>query len=65
MEELISGLVQKVGLSREKAEQVAEFLASNAEKVPQWLGKSDMVKEYAEKLPGGIGGMFGGGGDKK
>ena len=64
MEELISGLVQKVGLSREKAEQVADFLARNADKVPEWLGQSDMVKEYAGKLPGGLGGMFGGG-DKK
>lgn len=60
MEELITGLMEKVGLSREKAEKVAEFLSENAEKVPEWLGKSDIAKKYGSKLPGGLGGMFGG-----
>ena len=58
MDELIQGLMTKVGLSKEKAEQVAAFLSENASKLPEWLGKSDQLKELGKKLPGGLGGMF-------
>lgn len=58
MEELIKGLMTKVGLSKEQAEKVASFLEDNASKVPEWLGKSDTVKNLAKKLPGGLGDMF-------
>jgi hypothetical protein len=58
MEELIKGLMSKVGLSKEQAEKVAHFLEENASKVPEWLGKSDTIKNLAKKLPGGLGDMF-------
>lgn len=56
MEEMIEGLMAKVGLSKEKAEQVVEFVKDNASKLPEWLGKSDMVKDIASKIPG-LGGL--------
>lgn len=56
MEEMIEGLMSKVGLSKEKAEQVVEFVKDNASKLPEWLGKSDMVKDIAGKIPG-LGGL--------
>lgn len=48
----MQGLVSKVGLSKEKAEQVAAFLKENASKVPEWLGKSETLKGAAKKIPG-------------
>jgi hypothetical protein len=60
MEELIQGLVSKVGLSKDKAQEVARFLQDNASKLPEWLGKSDQLKDLGKKLPGPLGGMFGG-----
>lgn len=59
MNELIQGLVQKVGLSPEQAQQVVVFLKDNAHKLPEWLGQSDLGKDLAGKLPGGLGGLFG------
>lgn len=58
MEDLIEGLVTKVGLSKDQAHKVAHFLAENAEKVPEWLGKSDTLKKLGKKLPGPLGDMF-------
>lgn len=58
MEELIKGLMTKVGLSKEQAEKVADFLEENAHKVPEWLGKSDTLKNLGKKLPGPLGDMF-------
>ncbi|HEX2914974.1 MAG TPA: hypothetical protein VH186_29545 [Chloroflexia bacterium] len=55
MEELINQLVAKVGLDRPTAEKVANFLKDNASEIPKWLGSSGI----ADKLPGGLGGMFG------
>lgn len=55
MEEMIEGLMSKVGLSKEKAEQVVEFVKDNASKLPEWLGKSDMVKDIAGRI--GLGGL--------
>lgn len=60
MEELIGQLVSKVGISEEQAGQVVAFLKENASKLPEWLGQSDVGKAIADKLPGGLGGMFGG-----
>ncbi|HEY8145070.1 MAG TPA: hypothetical protein VIG06_20460 [Kofleriaceae bacterium] len=58
MEDLIKGLMTKVGLSKEQAEKVANFLEENASKVPEWLGKSDTLKNLGKKLPGPLGDMF-------
>ncbi len=66
---MIQGLMNKVGIDRAKAEQVTAFLRENAAKVPQWLASNETAKAVMDKLPGGLGdklgGMFGGGGDKK
>ena len=48
----------KVGLSKDQAEKVANFLEENASKVPEWLGKSDTLKNLGKKLPGPLGDMF-------
>ncbi|HLU68148.1 MAG TPA: hypothetical protein VKZ63_17815 [Kofleriaceae bacterium] len=58
MEEMIQGLMEKVGLPRDKAEKVFAFLQENASKLPEWLGKSDTLKNLGQKLPGPLGGMF-------
>lgn len=58
MEDLVQGLISKVGLSEDKAKEVVAFLKDNAEKVPEWLGSSDVGKKIKDKLPGGLGGMF-------
>jgi hypothetical protein len=61
MEELlISGLVDKVGLDRATAERVVAFLKENADKLPALL-QGDVPKEMLDKLPGGLGGLLGGG----
>jgi hypothetical protein len=65
MEEMIQGLMTKVGLDKEKAEQVVAFIRENATKVPQWLASNETARGVLDKLPGGLGdklgGMFGGG----
>ena len=48
----------KEGISQEQAKKVADFLEENASKVPEWLGKSDTLKNLGKKLPGPLGGMF-------
>ena len=58
MEEMITGLVQKVGISEEQAKQVVKFLQENAHKVPEWIGQNEMAKGLVDKLPGGIGDML-------
>ena len=63
MEELLKGLMSKVGLGEDKAKDVIRFLQDNASEVPKWLASSGI----ADKLPGGIGSALGGlfgGGDK-
>jgi hypothetical protein len=58
MEEMVNGLMEKVGLSEDQAKQVVEFVKENAHKIPEWIGQNDMAKDLADKLPGGIGGML-------
>ena len=58
MQEMISGLIEKCGLSEEQADKVAAFMQENASRVPEWLGESDAAKNIAKKLPGGIGDLF-------
>jgi hypothetical protein len=60
MEELVNQLVAKVGIDKATAEKVVAFLKEHATEVPQWLGQSDIAKGVMDKLPGGLGGMFGG-----
>lgn len=53
--EIIDGLMQKVGLSKEKAEEVLKFLKENAAKIPEWVNQNETLSNIAHKLPGGLG----------
>ena len=59
MDELINQLVSKVGIDRATAEKVANFLKDNVDEIPKWLGSNAMAQDMLNKLPGGLGGMFG------
>ncbi|MCB9750833.1 MAG: hypothetical protein H6713_12675 [Myxococcales bacterium] len=62
MNELITGLVKKVGLDEETAKKVVSFLQENASQVPQWLASSGLANKVPDsiksKLPGGLGNLF-------
>ncbi|MBK8261589.1 MAG: hypothetical protein IPK80_09640 [Nannocystis sp.] len=63
MEELINGLITRVGLDKATAEKVVAFLKEHAADLPGMLAKSGL----ADKLPAGLadkipGGLLGGGG---
>lgn len=58
MEEMVNGLMKKVGLSEDQAKQVVAFVKENAHKIPEWIGSNDMAKGLVDKLPGGVGDMF-------
>ena len=60
MDELIQGLVAKVGLDEETAKKVFTFLQENADSIPSWLTSSDLAKGVMDKIPGGLGGLLGG-----
>lgn len=51
MEQFIEGLTEKVGLDREQAERVVNFVKEHLSEIPQWLGSSGIL----DKLPGGLG----------
>lgn len=59
MEEMIQQLVVKTGISKEQAQGVVQFLKDNAHKLPEWLGDTELSKNLASKLPGGLGGLLG------
>ncbi len=69
MDELLAGLMSKVGLSEEQAHKVIEFLKENADQIPQWLaatGLDDKIRDVIpdsveDQLEGALGGLFGGG----
>jgi hypothetical protein len=58
MEEMIQGLIQKVGLDRATAEKVVAFVKEHAADLPKWLQSSDIGKQVMDKLPGGLGGFL-------
>ncbi len=62
MNELINGLIKKVGLDEETAKKVMAFLQENASQVPQWLASSGLGDKVPDsiksKLPGGLGKLF-------
>jgi len=61
MEEIINGLVEKVGLDKATAEKVIAFLKENADKLPALMKDGvGNIGDLKGKLPGGLGGMFGG-----
>jgi|GEM_PF-1479593 len=53
--ELLEGLMSKVGLSKEKAQEVIAFLKENASKIPEWVNENETLSNIAQKLPGGLG----------
>lgn len=59
VDKLLDELTAKVGLDRGTAEKVVQFLKDNAHRLPELLG-SDAAKGVIDKLPGGLGAMFGG-----
>lgn len=61
MEDFINQMVSKTGISKDQAEKVVSFLKEHANELPKLMGQSSI----ADKLPGGLGGMFGGGHEKK
>ncbi|MBX7078148.1 MAG: hypothetical protein K1X88_03105 [Nannocystaceae bacterium] len=58
MEEFVKELVAKVGLDEDKARAVVAFIQENAQKIPEWIGGSDMLESLKDKLPGGLGKLF-------
>jgi hypothetical protein len=60
MEEFIDQMAAKVGIDKATAEKVVAFLKEHAAELPKLLGENEMAKGMLDKLPGGIGGMFGG-----
>ncbi|HWN72075.1 MAG TPA: hypothetical protein VNM90_30760 [Haliangium sp.] len=60
MEELINGLVSKVGLDKNMAEKVVAFLKEHADDVPKWLASAGVGSSLAGRLPGGLGDALGG-----
>lgn len=56
MEDFINQMVTKTGISKEQAEKVIAFLKEHATELPKLIGQAGVV----DKLPGGLGGMFGG-----
>jgi hypothetical protein len=59
MQQLIQGLIGQVGLDAATAEKVITFLKENADQLPTWLAGDGAKQAIADKLPGGLGGLFG------
>jgi hypothetical protein len=56
MEEFAEKMAEKVGISKETADKVIEFLKDHADDAVALLSKSGV----ADKLPGGLGDKLGG-----
>ena len=63
MDAIINGLIEKVGLDKETAEQVIAFLKEHADQLPALLaqtGLEDKIPDaIKDKIPGGLGGLLG------
>jgi hypothetical protein len=57
MDELVNQLVERVGLERETAQKVADFLQEHASDVPRWLAKNETIKGLIDKF--GLGNVLG------
>lgn len=58
IEQFVTDMAQKVGISEEQAQAVVEFLKENSSKLPELLN-SDALSGVKDKLPGGLGGLLG------
>lgn len=56
MEQIITGLIEKVGLSESQAQAVIAFLREHVDELPALLAKGDL----AASVPGMLGGLVGG-----
>lgn len=56
MEEFVNGMCEKVGIDRETANKVVDYIKDNADKLPQLLGQIPGASGIMDK----VGGMFGG-----
>lgn len=58
IENIVGGLVSKVGISKEQAEQVLTYLREHSDEVLKWLQESSVAQSVKDKLPGGLGKLF-------
>jgi hypothetical protein len=58
MDELVDRLVEKVGIDKETARKVVDFLKEHASELPKWLGENETLRGVAERF--NLGGLFGG-----
>ena len=56
MDEFVNQMVAKTGISKDQAEKVIAFLKEHASELPKLMSQGGLT----DKLPGGLGGMFGG-----
>jgi hypothetical protein len=59
MDEFVNQLVERVGIDRETAERVVNFLKEHSAEVPGWL-QGGAAQDVLDKVKGGLGGLFGG-----
>jgi hypothetical protein len=60
MDDFVNQMAAKVGIDKATAEKVVAFLKEHAAELPKLLGENEIAKGMVDKLPGGLGGMFGG-----
>jgi ABC-type proline/glycine betaine transport system substrate-binding protein len=51
---MIEKLMSKVGLDRDMAEKVGDFIKEHADDIPGWVASAGVK----DKLPGGLGKLF-------
>ncbi len=54
-DQIVEQIAEKVGISKEQADQVIQFLMDNKDEILKFLGS----KAVKDKLPGGLGGLLG------
>lgn len=57
LDQLVSQIAARVGISEEQAKQVVSFLMEHKDEVIKLLG-SDAAQSIKDKLPGGLGKLF-------
>ncbi len=64
MDDLIKGMVEKVGIDEATAMKVVDFLKEHADQLPALLSSSGIADSLPDgikdSIPGGLGNMFGG-----
>ena len=60
VDDLVAQMAAKVGISEDQAKQVVEFLMEHKDEILAVVG-SGSLDAVKDKLPGGLGGLLGGG----